>query len=272
MSDPTDHSDSVAQAVLDLLRRLPPKWQDLDGDTLTAAEQQTLNLLTAAGLVERRFALRLSLLGHPVCIEATITATGEYGLAEAGEPVVSAAWQAWAEAYQQQKDEQTGARPRFHCERMGPEMARLTDQVQLALKDVQAGKEAMVLDFVYRRGPVFAGRTVPGAGRAERIRTAAASPLSSLEVQVTNLPEVASPLAAIAETLNKLVEKHAAASQGEGVGESSSETSDSAGGPEPDPHDARKAIWVGKRIYLGDDTQVSRLFWLLARPVGVDAW
>ena len=41
------------------------------------------------------------------------------------------------------------------------------------------------------------------------------------------------------------------------------------GGPEPDPHDTRKAIWVGKRIYLGDDTQVSRLFWLLARPLGV---
>ena len=25
---------------------------------------------------------------------------------------------------------------------------------------------------------------------------------------------------------------------------------------------------MGKRIYLGDDTQVSRLFWLLAPPVG----
>ncbi len=52
--------------------------------------------------------------------------------------------------------------------------------------------------------------------------------------------------------------------------ESNVETEDTgnAGGPEPDPHDTRKVVWYGKRIYLGKDTQVSRLFWLLARPVG----
>lgn len=43
---------------------------------------------------------------------------------------------------------------------------------------------------------------------------------------------------------------------------------DHAGDPEPDPCDTRKAVWFGKRIYLGNDSQVSRLFWLLARPVG----
>lgn len=43
---------------------------------------------------------------------------------------------------------------------------------------------------------------------------------------------------------------------------------DQAGGPEPDPYDTRRAVWFGKRIYLGNDSQVSRLFWLLARPVG----
>jgi len=40
------------------------------------------------------------------------------------------------------------------------------------------------------------------------------------------------------------------------------------GGPTKDPHDNRVARWAGKRIYLGNDTQVSRLFWLLAKPVG----
>ncbi len=35
-----------------------------------------------------------------------------------------------------------------------------------------------------------------------------------------------------------------------------------------DEHDPRIAWCVGKRIYLGDDTQVSRLFWLLASPLG----
>jgi hypothetical protein len=40
------------------------------------------------------------------------------------------------------------------------------------------------------------------------------------------------------------------------------------GAPEPDPQDARYALWVGKRIYLGNDSQVGRLFWLLAKPLG----
>lgn len=40
------------------------------------------------------------------------------------------------------------------------------------------------------------------------------------------------------------------------------------GGPTEDPHDTRKAVWAGKRIYLGNDTQIARLFWLLAKPVG----
>ncbi len=35
-----------------------------------------------------------------------------------------------------------------------------------------------------------------------------------------------------------------------------------------DEHDPRIAWCVGKRIYLGDDSQISRLFWLLASPVG----
>jgi hypothetical protein len=35
-----------------------------------------------------------------------------------------------------------------------------------------------------------------------------------------------------------------------------------------DEHDPRIAWCLGKRIYLGDDSQISRLFWLLASPVG----
>lgn len=40
------------------------------------------------------------------------------------------------------------------------------------------------------------------------------------------------------------------------------------GGPIEDEYDDRFAKWMGKRLYLGRDTQVSRLFWLLARPLG----
>ncbi len=213
MNELIDPSDDVARAVLELLRRLPLKWQELNVDALTAVEQNALKLLTCAGLVERRFALRLSLLGHPVCIEATLTATGEYGFTEAGEPVAQAAWEAWAETYAAQKHRAEGPPPRFHCEKMAPQMARLTDQGQIALKDLREGRNRMALDFVLRRGPVFTGITVPGEGRAERIRTAPASP-ASVNVKVTNLPEVAGPLAAIAETVKKMFENRATASNG----------------------------------------------------------
>ncbi|MBN1341749.1 MAG: hypothetical protein JXQ73_03670 [Phycisphaerae bacterium] len=39
--------------------------------------------------------------------------------------------------------------------------------------------------------------------------------------------------------------------------------------PAEDPYDSRVVNWLGKRLYLGRDTQVSRLFWLLARRPGV---
>jgi len=42
----------------------------------------------------------------------------------------------------------------------------------------------------------------------------------------------------------------------------------SLGGPKEDEYDDRVAWWMGKRIYLGSNTQISRLFWLLANPVG----
>jgi hypothetical protein len=41
------------------------------------------------------------------------------------------------------------------------------------------------------------------------------------------------------------------------------------GKPQVDPYDNRVVNWFGKRIYLGHDTQISRLFWLLAESPGV---
>ncbi len=53
--------------------------------------------------------------------------------------------------------------------------------------------------------------------------------------------------------------------------ETEAEDAGDVGGPTEDLHDSRVAWWAGKRIYLGNDTQVSRLFWLLAKPVGAAA-
>jgi len=95
-SEPT-HSRPTAPdvdaAILDLLARLPLTWKPLDVDGLSAVEQEALLLLTAGGLVERRFSVRLQLIGQTMAIEATVTATGEYGLVEGFEPVAKAAWQ-----------------------------------------------------------------------------------------------------------------------------------------------------------------------------------
>lgn len=38
--------------------------------------------------------------------------------------------------------------------------------------------------------------------------------------------------------------------------------------PEVDPFDKRVVHWFGRRLYLGRNTQISRLFWLLARHLG----
>lgn len=39
--------------------------------------------------------------------------------------------------------------------------------------------------------------------------------------------------------------------------------------PQVDLYDGRVVNWMGKRLYLGRDTQISRLFWLLAKRPGV---
>lgn len=49
---------------------------------------------------------------------------------------------------------------------------------------------------------------------------------------------------------------------------------DDANAPQRDQYDPRFGWWYGKRIFLGNDTRVARLFWLLAehpgRPYRID--
>lgn len=198
--------DDPDQAVLDQLNRLPMTWEPLDHDQLTATEQEALKLLTAGGLVERKFSVRLRLIGHAVAIEATVTATGEYGLAEGFEPVLKAAWQAWAGDYLKGKAGAPQDQPTFHCERVGSEQARLTQEGQQAKADAEAGQSRTVLDFLHRRSVVFAGKVVRGHGRAERIDTRPA-PAQPVQVELAN----AGPMAAIAETIQKWFEAQAKA-------------------------------------------------------------
>jgi hypothetical protein len=163
--------DALDRVVLDLLARLLLTWEPLDFDNLTAREQEALKLLTAAGMVERRLTFRLRLIGHSVSIEATIAATGEYGIMEALEPVAKAAWLAWAGDYLKGKVGTPQDQPTFLCERTGPEQARLTQEGQQAREDVEAGNAQLVLDFVHRRTTPFVGQVVRGQGKAEKVHT-----------------------------------------------------------------------------------------------------
>lgn len=210
--NPSAVSDLDA-AILDLLNRLPLKWAPLDLDALTAIEQEALKLLLAGGMVERRFSIRVSLIGHPESIEATLTATGEFGFAEALEPVLKATWEAWADEYLKDKAGAPQDRPTFHCERIGAEEARLTADGQQARADVEAGRTRAVLDFLHRRTLVFLGTTVRGYGRTEKLRTVkvATEPAVPLQVEVVNK----GPLAAIADTLAKWFEQQARQTPGD---------------------------------------------------------
>ncbi len=197
--------------IQQLLRSAPERWSVLDVDALTANEQKALRLLTAAGMVERRFSMRLSLIGHPVRIDVTATATGDHGLAEAMGPVLRKSWDAWQEFWNTHRDGPEDRRPKVFCEKTEPEMWRLTEDGVLAKKDLDTGKVKTVLDYVLRQSPVFYGMVVSGHGRAERLEATRESHVPS-QVEVTNLNEITGSLGAFAEIVQKGLEKLAEAS------------------------------------------------------------
>ncbi len=129
-----DSADTPELAVAELLRRIPDTWEIYRPDDLTQAQSRALFLLIGAGMVERRGHGRLRMLNHPVTVEYTYTATGEYGLAEAFEKLCAAMWTDWQDAYNKWKQGDTGHVSPFHAEQLEPFEWRLTDQGILAQK------------------------------------------------------------------------------------------------------------------------------------------
>jgi hypothetical protein len=169
--------DTVESLVARFLRVVPETWTDHDPTKSSELHERALDLLTTAGMIERRVTLRLRMIGHPALVEATITMTGEAGLAQAMEFVLKDLWNDWREAF-----EQRGDGPVSHCERIGNEQWRLTAEGVAARNDLDAGNAATVFDFVLRRG-FFDGQPrllpdgrisqrlpVPGRGVLERMR------------------------------------------------------------------------------------------------------
>ena len=144
--------DLLQDSLTVLLRRIPERWAEYDADALTATESRALFLLIAAGMVERRIRMRTRLHNHPVAIEVTVTATGEYGLAEAMEPVHASMWGEWKAAFLVWRTGETRGAPFSITEHLKPDEWRLTDQGVLARNDLDGGRACVVLDFVLRRG------------------------------------------------------------------------------------------------------------------------
>ncbi len=145
-------STTLEQAVAHLLRTMPEAWADYDPSALSELQERAVELLTAVGMIERRITFQLRMAGHPVTVEATITMTGEAGLAQAMEVVLKDIWNDWREAF-----EQRGDSPVCHGERIDNEQWRLTADGIAARSDLEAGNAATVFDFVLRRA-FFDGR------------------------------------------------------------------------------------------------------------------
>jgi hypothetical protein len=181
----------LEQAVAHLLRTIPETWAEYDSSALSEFQERAVKLLTAAGMIERRITFRLRMAGHPAMIEATITVTGEAGLAQAMEFVLKDIWSEWRAAF-----EQHDTSPGFHCERLGNEQWRLTTEGVTARNDLDAGNAAIVFDFVLRRG-FFDGRPrllldgritqrLPVAGRGVLERIQRASSAAPANVAIAN--------------------------------------------------------------------------------------
>jgi hypothetical protein len=159
-----DYRDPLEEAVADLLGRIPETWTAFDSDSLTERQGQALLLLTAAGMVERRFQAILRMFSRQDCVRCSFVVTGEHGVAEAFDGLVSAIWLDWGESYKQWRESETGDAIPFHCRRGEKEDWRLTDAGLLAREDLQQGRQATVFDFLLKRGYFATRPPVSGKG------------------------------------------------------------------------------------------------------------
>ena len=156
---------SLQNEIVGLLNRIPKTWGTFELDQLTDAEASALVLLVAAGMVERRFELRLRMINHPLAMTAQATATGESGVAKALSQLVAGLWHEWRESYEQWRQSDTCDSVPFVCERIGKDEWRLTKEGVLALGDLSSGSASTVFDFVLKRGFFTCRFPYLGSGR-----------------------------------------------------------------------------------------------------------
>lgn len=136
--------DPLAETVARLIATAPEEWaptptRDID----------SINRLTAAGLIERRIAAKIKLPGSGNVERIVIEITGEGGLGEAVRSLAAR----WAEVCAGKFE---AGRPVFPIVVVESDEWRLTDQGIIARADLTAGSQVPI-DFVLRRG-FFNGR------------------------------------------------------------------------------------------------------------------
>lgn len=197
-------TDALAKSIESLLRIIPERWHDFDHDDLTATEQQALLLLVAAGLVERRFGLRLEMAGRGEVIEAKLAASGEYGLVEALDPVLAEIWTKWGDSFVEWKSGETASSTPFRITRSGSDEWRLTEFGVMARGDLDlkvpsdeaaatVGCWQRTMEYVLRIGHQKNRLPVRGEGRLVEMKiegVGASTSGSPMPVTVTNMDEI----------------------------------------------------------------------------------
>ena len=201
-------SDPLDKAILEQIQTVPTIWQRYESDALTSTQQKALALLLAAELIEQRRSIKLREIGNPdsKIVLATFRATGEYGLVEVTDKL-AAAVPDWV-------DSEGKLNNQVLCEHEPVFQMRLTDQGELAHKDLADGESARVLDWVKKTNFFTNREPVRGQGIVESLDiqnpptsqpviAAAAAPASNGNIQIIN--QINNDT--LAEAITKAVEK-----------------------------------------------------------------
>ena len=262
--DPFYQNAPVSRAILDLLRKLSDKFQDMPAET-TDMDWTAFKALCSAGAVEGIIRLTCTYA------DANSPSTEYYhvrGHGLAGMPT--------REFMTTEPHELVLVKARLTT--TGVQWAEY-----LAAEKAQPEKvRGLVLTFLWRArrqpgsahrvpppspsDPVAPARAQPDAGNLHVVAdvTPASAPPASTVLPEANVPAPPGPNGGTRSAPQPAVEDEEAA------GETDQEAAQAQfGAPQVDEFDRRVVNWMGKRLYLGHDTQISRLFWLLAKRPGV---
>ncbi len=151
----------LAEAIVGLLRTIPDTWATFDSDTQTAIQSMALDHLTAAGLVERRHTICLSMADAPTAMELRFEAT-ERRIRDRMETRGSPPPDMWQDECKKWQSGASANQSPFHSREVPPAEWRLSDQGVIARDGLGNPEELRsAIDFVLKQGffgPGFWGR------------------------------------------------------------------------------------------------------------------